>query len=265
MKPESAIGAFLVCACLLLTACQPEPEPHSLTVFAAASLTEAFTEIGEAFKDGHPGTEITFNFAGSQQLVQQLAQGAPADVFASANQAQMEAAITSRRVSSNRVQAFAGNRLVVIYPASNPAGLARLQNLANPGLKLVLADKEVPAGDYSLQFLKKASQDAGFEAGFTQKALSNVVSYEENVRAVYSKVTLGEADAGIVYATDLPKGNPDGVGVLEIPDALNVNAEYPIAPIQESLNAELADAFIDFVLSPPGQEILAQYGFSPVP
>jgi molybdate transport system substrate-binding protein len=265
MRPVSIIAALVASVGLLLAACQPVPEPQRLTVFAAASLTEAFTELGEAFKADHPEMEITFNFAGSQQLVQQLAQGAPADVFASANQAQMNAAITGGRLSANDAQAFASNRLVVIYPASNPAGLSRLQDLSKPGLKLVLADQGVPVGDYSLQFLEKVGHATGFESGFMQQALSNVVSYEENVRAVYSKVALGEADAGIVYATDIPHDSPHSLGMLEIPEALNVVAEYPIAPIQDSANAELAAAFIDFVLSTQGQDILAQYGFSPVP
>jgi len=253
------------CLCLILAACQSGPETQSLTVFAAASLTEAFTDLGEAFKSGRPVVEFTFNFANSQQLAQQLAQGAPADVFASANQEQMEAAIASGRVEVNSPQDFARNRLVVIYSASNLAGLSRLQDLGRAGIKLVLAAKEAPVGNYSLQFLENASLSADFNADFMDKALANVVSYEENVRAVYSKVALGEADAGIVYATDIPQGNSDRLGVLEIPEALNVVAVYPIAPIQDSSNAGLAAAFIDFVRSSQGQEILAHYGFSPIP
>jgi molybdate transport system substrate-binding protein len=128
----------------------------------------------------------------------------------------------------------------------------------------VLAAKEVPAGSYSIQFLKKASQSADFGDDFLGEAISNVVSYEENVRSVYSKVALGEADAGIVYATDIPKDNPDGVGRLEIPADLNVAAEYPMAVISDSPNLSLAEAFQAFVLSPEGQEILAGYGFTSI-
>jgi molybdate transport system substrate-binding protein len=237
--------------------------PQTITVFAAASLTEAFTTIAEAFNTQNPGVEIQFNFAGSQQLAQQLAQGAPADVFASANSAQMDAAVSAGRVAEASAQTFIRNRLVVIYPEENPAGLARLQDLTKPSLKLVLAAKEVPVGGYSLQFLEKASQPAGFGSDFMEKVLSNVVSYEENVRAVYSKVALGEADAGIVYATDIPKDDPADVGKLDIPAELNVVVSYPIAPVQDSANPELAASFVEFVLSPAGQTILADYGFYP--
>lgn len=272
---KKSLLLILIVIGLLLSACQPAapavppatpkpPETRTLTVFAAASLTDAFGEITGAFKSDHPGLEVSFNFAGSQQLAQQLAQGAPADVFASANQAQMDAAVKAGRVASGSSQVFVRNRLVVIYPKENPAGLASLQDLAKAGLKLVLAAKEVPVGGYSVQFLDKASQSAVFGADFSGKALVNVVSYEENVRAVYTKVALGEADAGIVYSTDVPEGNPDGVGSLDIPDELNVIAEYPIAPVVDSPNPDLARAFVDFVLSKTGQDILANYGFSAV-
>lgn len=266
--------SILLASCLLLAACQSATSSQlvlttqatslqDLTIFAAASLTEAFTEIGEAFKAAHPGTEVTFNFTGSQQLAQQLAQGAPADVFASANQLQMEAVVEAGRVVAGNPQVFAHNRLVVIYPKGNPAGLAGLRDLAKPGLKLVLAAKEVPVGGYTIQFLEKASQSSDFGADFMDRVLSNVVSYEENVRAVYNKVALDEADAGIVYATDIPKDNPDAVGKVDIPDKLNVVAEYPIAPVNDSSYPELAGEFVAYLLSPQGQEILAEYGFSP--
>jgi molybdate transport system substrate-binding protein len=252
---------------LLLSACQAESanqniDSHTLTVFAAASLTEVFDEIGQGFEAGHPGMKVAFNFAGSQQLAQQLVQGAPADVFASANQAQMDTAISAGHIDAETVKVFAHNRLVVIYPKDNPAGIARLQDLAKPGLKLILAAKEVPVGGYARQFLEKASQSPDFGSDFVGKTLASVISYEENVRAVYSKVALGEVDAGIVYTTDIPKDDLR-VGSLEIPDELNVVAIYPIAPLLESPSPELTASFIEFVLSPTGQDILARHGFFP--
>ncbi len=259
--------ALLFTPLILLSACgrrvssQPG-KPQTLTVFAAVSLTEAFTDIGKAFKDEHAGVELEFNFAGSVQLAQQLAQGAPADVFASANQAQMDTAVSAGRVTAGDVQIFAHNRLVVIYPKDNLVNLARLQDLARPGLKLVLAAREVPVGGYALQFLEKASQSPDFGSDFEGKVLANVVSYEENVRAVYSKVALGEADAGIVYTTDIPKDDSQ-VGSLAIPADLNVMAVYPIAPTRDSTNPELAASFVEFVISSTGQGILAGYGFTP--
>ena len=175
----------------------------------------------------------------------------------------MNNAIAAGRVADGSQKTFAHNKLVVIYPADNPAGLARLQDLANPGLKLVLAAAEVPVGKYSVEFLDKASQDAVFGAAFKDDVLKNVVSYEENVKAVLTKVVLGEGDAGIVYLTDISLDNADKVGRLDIPDALNAVAIYPIAVVSDAAQPELAQAFINLVLSAQGQAILAKYGFLP--
>jgi len=267
------IVATLVFALVALPGCsstpaaQPpaatQPPSVTLTVFAAASLTEAFTEIGRQFQAAHPDVKVTFNFAGSQQLAQQLGQGAPGDVFASANKKQMDVAVTAGRVASGSAQAFAKNRLLVIFPKDNPANLATLQDLAKPGLKLVLAAKEVPVGQYALDFLDKAVLDAAFGSIFKDDVLKNVVSYEQDVKAVLTKVVLGEADAGIVYTTDVVGDSAGKVGRLDIPDALNTIASYPIARVSDSANADQAQAFVDTVLSPAGQAVLAQYGFLP--
>jgi len=238
-----------------------KPEPKILTVLAAASLTESFTELGEIFEAQNPGVTVSFNFAGSQQLAQQLDQGAPADVFASASKKYMEAAVTSRRVNQNDARVFVKNRLVVIFPKDNSAGLQELKDLANSGLKLVLADKAVPVGQYSLDFLDKAIADPSFGLQFKDNVLKNVVSYENNVKSVFTKVALGEADAGIVYVTDITPDAADKVGKLDIPDALNTIASYPIAPIADSENANLAKAFVALILSPEGQQIMGKYGF----
>ncbi len=247
-----------------VTAAQPAAVAHEsveLTVFTAASLTEAFTELGKQFEMDHPGVTVVFNFAGSNQLAGQINQGAPADVFASANRAQMQVAIDGGRIVSGAQQTFVRNRLVVIYPNDNPAGLATLQDLAKSGVRVVFAATEVPVGQYSLDFLDKAVEDASLGSAFEDAVLANVVSYEENVRAVLSKVVLGEADAGIVYASDLSGDSADQVGRIDIPDALNTIATYPIAVVGDSAHSELAQAFIDLVLSPEGQDVLAKYGF----
>lgn len=240
-----------------------EPE-RQLVVFAAASLAEAFRDLGGQFEASHPGTAVVFNFAGSQQLAQQLAQGAPADVFAPANQRQMAAAVAAGRVAEEAAQLFVRNRLVVIYPVENPAGLTTLQDLSKPGVKLVLAAPEVPVGSYAREFLEKASAAEGFPADYGAAVLANVVSYEENVRSVLSKVVLGEADAGIVYSSDVGPAAAGQAGRLDIPEALNVVASYPMAPIAGARNPQLAEAFVGFVLSPEGQATLARYGFEPV-
>jgi molybdate transport system substrate-binding protein len=238
-------------------------EPKTLTVLAAASLTESFTELGKLFETQNPGITVTFNFAGSQQLAQQLGEGADADVFASASKKYMDAAIESKSVIADTAKTFVKNRLVIIFPKDNPAGIKELKDLAKTGVKLDLADKVVPVGQYSLDFLDKAIKDPGFDPQFKDNVIKNVVSYEDNVKTVLNKVVLGEADAGIVYVTDITTEAAKKVGTIEIPDALNTIANYPIAPISDSKNPELAKAFVTLVLSPDGQAIMAKYGFIP--
>jgi molybdate transport system substrate-binding protein len=245
------------------TATGESPEPVTLIVFAAASLADAFTEIKESFEDANAGVTVVLNFAGSNQLATQINGGAPADLFASANERQMRVAVEGGRIDSGSPQTFVTNRLVVAYPADNPGGISQLQELVRPGTLIVLASEQVPVGQYSLEFLEKSVQDSDFSPSFQAEVLGNVVSYEENVRAVLNKVTLGEADAGIVYTSDLAGLDESEIGRLEIPDALNSIAFYPIAPLNDSENSETARAFIDFVLSSSGQEILARYGFGP--
>ncbi len=239
------------------------PEPVTLNVFAAASLTDAFGEIKANFETANPEVTVAYNFAGSNTLAQQLGEGAPADVFASANKTQMTVAIDAGRIVTGTTQIFVRNRLVVIVPKDNPAGLETLQDLAKPGLKLILAAKDVPVGQYSLDFLDKAVTDATFGAGFKDDVLANVVSYEDNVRSVLTKVALGEGDAGIVYTSDISGDAAAAVVSVEIPDELNTIAQYPIGAVQDSANLAVAQAFVDYVLSPEGQAILERYGFIP--
>lgn len=238
-------------------------EPVELDVFAAASLTGAFEQIGELFEAAHPEASLVFNFAGSQQLAQQIIEGAPADVFASANPSQMDGVVDAGGIDAASPQTFVMNRLVVIYPKDNPAGLRALGDLAAPGLKTVFAAQEVPVGQYSLDFLDLAAADPAFGLAFKAQVLKNVVSYEDNVKAVLAKVALGEADAGIVYSSDLVGEDAGKVGKLDIPDELNVTASYPIAVLKECRQPELARAFVELVLSSQGQEVLANYGFIP--
>jgi molybdate transport system substrate-binding protein len=260
---------LLLVASLVVLGCAPIAAPAggeaggeiiTLNVFAAASLTDAFNEIGQNFAAAHPGVEVVFNYAGSNQLAAQIGEGAPADVFASANAAQMNVAIESGRIMTGTQRTFVRNRLVVVTPGDNPAGLTGLQDLAAPGLNLVLAAQEVPVGQYSLDFLDKAEADGSLGAGYKDAVLANVVSYEENVRAVLTKVSLGEADAGIVYTSDVGAA-AEGVTQIEIPDNLNTIASYPIAPLSDSPNLELAQQFMDYVLAPEGQQVLVKYGF----
>ncbi|HEX9372724.1 MAG TPA: molybdate ABC transporter substrate-binding protein [Roseiflexaceae bacterium] len=239
----------------------PATSGDELTVFAAASLTQAFKELGAKFGAANGGATVTFNFAGSDQLAQQIVQGAPADVFASANTKQMDVVVKAGEVIGGAERIFARNWLVVVFPKDNPARLQALKDLANPGVKLVLASKNVPVGGYALDVLGKASKLPEYTETYSPTVLKNVVSYEDNVKAVLSKVVLGEADAGIVYATDISRDSADKVGKLDIPDSLNTIAAYPIAATKHAKNPDLAKKFVDYVLSLDGQQILSTYGF----
>lgn len=239
--------------------------PVTLTVFAAASLTESFGEIKQFFEAQQPGVTVVLNFTNSQQLAQQLIDGAPADVFASADQKSMDNVIEDGRISNLQWWKFATNKLTVIFLLSNPARPTSLQDLARPGLKLVLAAKEVPAGKYTLEFLEKAARDPAFSTSFKDDVLHNVVSYENSVKSVVMKVVLGEADIGIVYDSDFWGMGERGIGEIDIPEALNITATYVIAPLTDSPNIKQAQAFVDCVLSPEGQDILEKYGFLPKP
>ncbi len=220
----------------------------NVTVFAAASLTAAFTEIGDAFMVENPDANVVLNFAGSSDLVTQITEGAPADVFASADLSNMTK-VTDASLNATEPVVFATNIAEIIVGAGNPKGITGVEDLADPSdLIIVQCAPEVPCGKYAAQIFENA--------GITVTP----ASLEENVKAVVTKVTLDEADAGIVYATDVTAAGDAAEGV-EIPADINVVAEYPIATLTEGPNAEGAQAFVDFVLSEQGQKILASYGF----
>ena len=235
-------------------------QPVKLTVYAAASLQGAFSEIGKAYEQAHSDVRVTFNFAGSDALAAQITQGAPADLFASANTKQMDVVVNSGDIAGSNVKTFAHNRLVLIYPAPNPAHIQTLQDLARPGVKLDLAAASVPVGQYALDFLSRASADPAFGASYKPSVLKNVVSYETDVKAVLTKVALGEADAGIVYTTDAAT-ETGKIGTVAIPDTLNTIAVYPIGVVKASKQATAAQRLLDYIVSPQAQATLAKYGF----
>ena len=176
----------------------------------------------------------------------------------------MQSVVDAKNIASDAVQQFVSNQLVLITPANNPAGISQLQDLTKSGLKLVLAAKEVPVGQYSLDFLAKAASANDFPSTFSEDVLKNVVSYEDNVKAVLTKVSLGEADAGIVYSTDAASSKTGTIQTITIPDEINIPASYFIAPVSNSSHASEAKLLIDYVLSDAGQAILSKYGFIPV-
>ncbi len=231
----------------------------TLIVFAASSLTSAFDELATSFEATHPGVHVLANYAGSSTIATQLTEGAQADVFASANERQMDAVQAAGRVSGEP-RIFAANHLVIVTPAAGAQTVQSLADLARPGLRLVLALPGVPARDYAEIVLSNAAESPGYGSDFRQRVLSNLVSEEQNVRQVTAKVALGEVDAAIVYASDLVGQSPATLRAVEIPAALNVTALYPIAVITDSKHSALAGEFVDFVLSPEGRAILAQWG-----
>jgi molybdate transport system substrate-binding protein len=281
MKDWSGSAVFLAVAAILASlavACgddagtDPTPAAQSapalsgkITVFAAASLTDSFSEIKATFIKQNPGTEIDYQFAGSPVLRAQLEQGARADVYASADIANMTQALNAGLVA-NAGKVFVKNSLVIITPRNNPARLAAPADLKRSGLKLVLAAPEVPVGNYARQAFALMEKDANpaFGAGFADAVLKNLVSNESNVKQVVAKVQLGEADAGVVYGTDVSRDVVNDLMQIAIPTNLNVIAEYPIARTRSPANARLAEAFIAFVMGPDGQAILKKYGFQTV-
>jgi molybdate transport system substrate-binding protein len=236
---------------------------QTLQVFAAASLSDAFHELARRLEAERPGLDVRVSLAGSQQLVAQLEQGAVADVFASADERWMSYA-QAQGLVAGEPSMFARNRLVLIVPKPNPARISRLQDVSRGGIKLVIAADAVPVGRYTRMVLRNLSRTQDFAPDFATRTLRNVVSEEENVKSVVSKVQLVEADAGFVYRSDVTPATARYVRVFEIPESANVIASYPIALLKDGPAPDAAKAFLDLVLSADGQRVLEQYGLMSV-
>jgi molybdate transport system substrate-binding protein len=253
----------VVLATLVLGACESSSSTSAstsgsatsteLTVFAASSLTAAFNQIGNDFEAANPGTTVTYNYGSSTDLATQIGSEGTADVFASASGTAMDT-VEKDPGAQDRTD-FATNRLVIITPTDDPAGISTLEDLAKPGVQLVLGAEGVPVGDYARQMLD--------ENGLTKQVMPNVVSNEPDDASVVAKVKSGEADAGIVYTSDIAT-NADVRGV-PVPVKQNVLATYPIAVVTGSVNAELASSFVSYVTGSQGEATLRQFGFGPPP
>jgi len=230
---------------------------RDLVVFAAASLRESFGELARTFEREHPGVAVSLALAGSQELRTQIENGAPADVFASADPKHLEPLVAAKLVAAPRI--FARNEPVIVVPRGNPAAIASLRDLPQAS-RLVLGIPEVPIGTYAVRILDAASVRYG--ADFRARVEARVVSREVNVRQVLAKVALGEADAAIVYRTDAAAAAKSVEQVI-IPPELNVVAQYPIAVVAAGKEPSLAREFVELVLSPAGQRILGRFGFRP--
>jgi molybdate transport system substrate-binding protein len=232
----------------------------TLTVLAASSLTDAFGELERTFEERNPGVEVRQSFESSSTLLTQIQQGAPADVFASAAEEEMDAAVEDGLVAGEP-EVFVRNREVVMVPEENPAEIESVRDLAEPGTKLVLAERGVPAADYAEEILGKANAEYG--NGFKRDVLSNVVSREADVRAAVGRVALGDADATFGYASDYTPDIRDRVRVIQIPDDLNIVATYPIATLEGARSPGLAREWVELVVSEEGQRVLEKWGFEP--
>ncbi|NUL49116.1 molybdate ABC transporter substrate-binding protein [Cellulosimicrobium funkei] len=251
MRTSLKYAGVLSAAALALTACGTS-EDTTLTVFAAASLGDAFEELADGFEAEHPGVEVQYNVAGSSSLAEQILAGAPADVFASANEATMDRVVEAGEVSGTPAP-FATNVLALVTPPDNPAGIESLTDAAADGVRLVVCAPQVPCGDAT----ETLAEDAGVEL--------SPVSEESQVTDVLGKVTSGEADAGLVYATDA-RGAGDAVRTIGLEHAGAAVNSYPITVLRGAeaggpAQRELAQAFVDYVLSEDGQSLVAGYGF----
>lgn len=252
--------ACAVCVALFAVACKrSRPAARDeLVVFAATSLREPFTGLSQDFRRGHPRTTVTFNFAGSQELRAQIEHGAPADVLASADLRHMDALVRGQHVTPARV--FARNELVLVVAAKRAEALLSFGDLPQAE-RLVVGADAVPIGRYTQQILERAGKKFGAE--WRARVEGRVVSRELNARQVLAKVSLGEADAGIVYRSDA-LAERGSVRVVTVPAELNVVAEYPIAALTDAARPELAREWTELMLSPAGQQALARAGFIPI-
>jgi len=251
----SRLGPIAVCL-LLASACKAHDagEPQAaLTIFAASSLTDAFDELADEFVEHTGGDRPVLAFAGSQVLRLQLSEGARADVFASADSSHIDSLVVSSRVFDPTV--FAQNELVVIVPRTNPASLERFTDLTR-ARRIVVGAPSVPIGAYTGQMLERAELELG--PRFTERVRDRIVSRESNARLVRAKVELGEADAAIVYRSDVSRA----VRTIEIPPELQVRARYYIGFVGTPPPSDAAKRWVAFVASPPGRAVLAKHGFS---
>jgi molybdate transport system substrate-binding protein len=232
--------------------------PPKITVFAAASLTEAFNAAGPAFTK-RTGIAVTFDFAGSDTLATQLKQGAPADVFASANLTQMKVVTDAGLATAPKT--FAKNRLVLIAPKGDTVKVTSPLDLTTAGVKVILAAPTVPVGSYARATFAKMSGANGYPADFPAEVEKNVVSDELDVKAVVTKIALGEADAGVVYSTDVTPAVASKLNVFPFPTGVVPDIQYPIVALGSAPDPKSAQAFVDYILSPEGQSFLKARGF----
>lgn len=262
-KAGYLISLSLLFALLFVSSASLAEDKQELTVFSGAGLTGAMSEIAGIYENSS-NVSVKFNFDGVPALRAQIEQGAYADVLVSANLKQMNALKSEGFMDNKSVVIFVHNKVAVIVPNNNPANITGLQDLAAPGVKIIMGTKDLPAGDYALQVLDKLAADPEYGTAFKESVLANVVSLETTVNRVVSKVALGEADAGFAFISDVSPQMVGKVTKIYIPDKYNVVGDFPVGVLAQSKNKEQAQAFIDVIMSDEGQAILEKYGFVPV-
>jgi molybdate transport system substrate-binding protein len=248
-----------------ITAAPAQATPASkvdLTVYGASSLKGVLDKAKAAYEAAVPGTTLTIATDSSATLETQIEQGAPADVFLSADTKNPQKLVDDGFAAGDLVP-FAGNLLTVVVPADNPGALKSPADLAKPGLKIIAAGDDVPITEYGTQLVANLAKEPGYPADFAAAYAANVVSKEDNVRALLAKIELGEGDAGIVYVTDAKALGK--VATIDVPDAANVPATYAGVVVRSTAQAAAAAAFLDWLVGPDGQAILAGFGFLPAP
>ena len=265
MKNGKLGAAFALCICLLLAVtaagCISQPaEETEITVFAAASLTGALTELGEEFEKANPGIHVVYNFAGSQTLKTQILEGADCDLYISANNKQFDPVVEAGLIEDKKI--LLQNKLGIAVVKGNPLGIKDLGSLAGSGVELAIGDESVPFGQYTRDIINKYQDDG--HAGYVDAFMGNVVTQVDAVDKVKSYLTLGEADASIVYVSDISKADKESIDILEIADKYNVIADYPYGILKNTENKKAVETFEAFLTGPEGNALLLDYGFSPV-
>ena len=274
-RMRSRIIVLITTLALVLAACSsgssPSPSaaasaagaaPAGITIYGAASLKAVLAKAQMAYQAANPGTTITISTDSSSALETKIEQGAPADVFLSADTANPQK-LVDKGLAAGALTKFAGNLLTVIVPTANPAGIQTPADLAKSGVKIITCGDNVPITKYATLLVANLAKQSGYPADFAAKYTANIASKEDNVAAVVSKIELGEGDAGIVYVTDAKTSTK--VTTVAVPDAANVPATYSGVVVKASANAAAAQAFLTWFAGPDGQAILASFGFLPPP
>jgi len=241
----------------------PPVPPAALTVFAASSLKGAVEKAKLAYEAANPGTTLTFSLDSSAALETQIEEGAPVDVFLSADTTNPKK-LVDKALVDGRPFTFAGNKLTIIVPTANPAAIESPMDLAKPGVKVIAAGDAVPITKYAIQLVDNLAGQSGYPPDFAARYMANIVSREDNVKAVVAKIELGEGDAGIVYVTDA-RATTKVTSIDVVPDSANVRATYAGVVLLASRNTVAAQAFLTWLPGPQGQAILGEFGFLPPP